>query len=193
MVKTPISKNGNAKLEFRRGPIWVLDRIGYAQLENKSSFPSHRRLSTWHLEKSTATCTLLRRARQRNWIYDASASSPVFCTRRPCHRRRVLNPYAITSEMAAIAGSAAVARAAPALGARRAVRSGSALPKAACARRNKRVMATTRATFAGGLGDDFTAPTPAPAAPAQAFNAASIKVSRNFRRKPPRPPGSLAR
>ena len=95
--------------------------------------------------------------------------------------------------MAAIAGSAAIARAAPALGARRAVRSGSALPKAACARRNKRVMATTRATFAGGLGDDFTAPTPAPAAPAQAFNAASIKVSRNFRRKPPRHPGSLAR
>lgn len=155
--------------------------------------PLTGRLSTWHLEKSTATCTLLRRARQRNWIYDASASSPVFCTRRPCHRRRVLNPYAITSEMAAIAGSAAVARAAPALGARRAVRSGSALPKAACARRNKRVMATTRATFAGGLGDDFTAPTPAPAAPAQAFNAASIKVSRNFRRKPPRHPGSLAR
>ena len=78
--------------------------------------------------------------------------------------------------MAAIAGSAAVARAAP-LGARRSVRSGSALPKAACARRNKRVMATTRATLAGGLGDDFTAPTPKPAAPTQAFNAASIKVS----------------
>ena len=79
--------------------------------------------------------------------------------------------------MAAIAGSAAVARAAPALGARRSVRSGSAIPKAACARRNKRVMATTRATFAGGFGDGYAAPTPKPAAPTQAFNAASIKVS----------------
>ena len=59
--------------------------------------------------------------------------------------------------MAAIAGSAAVARAAAPLGARRSVRSGSALPKASCARRNKRVMATTRATLAGGLGDDWTA------------------------------------
>ncbi len=35
-------------------------------------------------------------------------------------------------------------------------------------------MATTRATYAGGLGDDYAAPKPKPVPPTQAFNAASI-------------------
>ena len=89
-----------------------------------------------------------------------------------------------------MASSAAVSCKAAASAVRRfGSKSRAALPKAGV-KATRRVAVTTSATMAGGEGDFAPAPvTPPP----QVFNAASIKVSRNFRRKPPRHPGSLAR